>query len=66
MKKKIYICMSILIVFILSLSIVRANTMDTYGMSVKEMEMMEEYKREISIRMNLLNCEKLRRVSMVY
>ena len=29
MKKKIYICMSILIVFILSLSIVRANTMDT-------------------------------------
>lgn len=66
MKKKIYICMSILIVFILSLSIVRANTMDTYGMSVKEMEMMEEYKREISIRMNLLNCEKLRRMSMAY
>mgnify|MGYP000401665091 CR=1 FL=1 len=45
MKKKIYICMSILIVFILSLSIVRANTMDTYGMSSKEMEMMEEYKK---------------------
>lgn len=45
MKKKIYICMSILIVFILSLSIVRANTMDTYGMSLKEMEMMEEYKK---------------------
>lgn len=45
MKKKIYICMSILIVFILSLSIVRANMMDTYGMSVKEMEMMEEYKK---------------------
>lgn len=66
MKKKIYICMSILIVFILSLSTVRANTMDTYGMSVKEMEMMEEYKREISIRMNLLNCEKLRRMSMAY
>lgn len=43
MKKKIYICLSILIVFILSLSIVRANTMDTYGMSLKEMEMMEEY-----------------------
>lgn len=66
MKKKIYICLSILIVFILSLSIVRANTMDTYGMSLKEMEMMEEYKREISIRMNLLNYEKLRQVSMVY
>lgn len=45
MKKKIYICLSILIVFILSLSIVRANTMDTYGMSLKEMEMMEEYKK---------------------
>lgn len=37
--------MSILIVFILSLSIVRADTMDTYGMSSKEMEMMEEYKK---------------------
>lgn len=66
MKKKIYICLSILIVFILSLSIVRANTMDTYGMSLKEMEMMEEYKKGISIRMNLLNYEKLRQVSMVY
>lgn len=67
MKKKIYICMSILIVFILSLSIVRANTMDTYGMSVKEMEMMEEYKKgNINTDMNLLNCEKLRRMSMAY
>ncbi len=43
-----------------------ANTVDTYGMSSKEMEMMEEYKRETSIRMNLLNYEKLRLVSMVY
>lgn len=66
MKKKIYICMSILIVFILSLSIVRANTMDTYGMSLKEMEMMEEYKKGNINTMNLLNCEKLRRVSMAY
>ena len=60
MKKKIYICLSILIVFILSLSIVRANTMDTYGMSLKEMEMMEEYKK------GNINYEKLRQVSMVY
>lgn len=65
MKKKIYICMSILIVFILSLSIVRANTVDTYGMSSKEMEMMEEYKKG-NINTDLLNYEKLRLVNMVY
>lgn len=66
MKKKIYICMSILIVFILSLSIVRANTMDTYGMSLKEMEMMEEYKKGNINTDEFIELRKLRRMSMVY
>ena len=57
MKKKIYICMSILIVFILSLSIVRANTMDTYGMSVKEMD---------SFASEHLSVDQMKRLSSLY
>ncbi len=40
MKKKIYICMSILMVLFLSLTMVHANESTTYRLSEKEMEMM--------------------------
>ena len=46
MKKKIYICMSILMVLFLSLTMVHANESTTYRLSEKEMEMMDEYSKQ--------------------
>ena len=46
MKKKIYICMSILMVLFLSLTMVHANESTTYRLSEKEMEMMDEIIRK--------------------
>ena len=45
MKKKIYICMSILMVFLLSLTMVNASEPITYRLTDVEMEMMNEYKK---------------------
>lgn len=45
MKTKIYICMSILMVFLLSLTMVNASEPITYRLTDVEMEMMNEYKK---------------------
>ncbi len=45
MKKRIYICMSILMVFLLSLTMVNASEPITYRLTDVEMEMMNEYKK---------------------
>lgn len=45
MKKKIYICMSILMVFLLSLTIVHGQDLGVNGLSDTERQMMQEYKK---------------------
>ena len=64
MKKKIYICMSILMVLFLSLTMVHANESTTYRLSEKEMEMMDEYSKQNVNSLNLFSCEKKRQKPM--
>lgn len=45
MKKKIYICMSILMVFLLTLTMIQAQEVSINGLTESEKEMMQEYKK---------------------